>query len=407
MKSIGPEVSPDTAPFDVKSTLIDIDRRFIDNVVSLRREFHRHPELSGKETETAKRVCRTLRELGISYRSGIAGEGVVADIPGHVKGPYVALRADMDALPVKEETDLEFASRYEGIMHACGHDGHMAILIGAARLILADGRPPLPVRLIFQPAEETGRGAKDMVEAGVLKDVAMIFGGHLDRHYPTGTIVVTDGAVNASSDRFEIRISGQSGHGARPHETVDAVIVGSLMVMALQTIVSREVDPAFPSVVSIGEFKAGTKSNVIAGEAVLKGTIRAQHPQIRDQLEKAVARIAKSIGELHGAKVEVGIEFGTPALINSLEMVQIAREAAINVVGKDNVTRLHTANMGGEDFSYYMEHVKGCYVRYGALGPGHIGYPAHSSRFDIDERALPVAAAYLAAVAKTAMSKLL
>ena len=393
--------------FDVARKTLAIDQRLIEKVVSLRREFHRYPELSGQETETAKRVCSALDELGIPYRHGIAGEGVVAEISGRAKGPYIALRADMDALPVREETGLEFSSRHEGIMHACGHDGHMAILIGVARLILEDETPPLPVRLIFQPAEETGQGAKKMVEAGVLQDVAMVFGGHLDRHYPTGTIVVSAGAVNASSDRFEIRISGQSGHGARPHETVDAVVVGSLMVMALQTIVSREVDPAFPSVVSIGEFKAGTKSNVIAGEAVLKGTIRAQHPQVREQLEKAVSRIAKSIGELHGAKVEIGIEFGTPALINSPEMVMLAREAAIQVVGKDKVTRLHTANMGGEDFSYYMEHVKGCYVRYGALGEDHIGYPAHSSRFDIDEQALPVAVAYLAAAAKTAMSKLL
>jgi hippurate hydrolase len=382
------------------------DQELAEKIVSMRREFHRYPELSGTEAETAKRVCRFLEERGISYRSGIAGNGILAEITGAAKKPYIALRADMDALPVKEETGLAFASENEGIMHACGHDGHMAILIGAAELLLKERPLPLPVRLIFQPAEEVAQGAKAMIQAGALKDVVMIFGGHLDRHYPTGSIVVSDGAVNASSDQFTISITGQSGHGARPHETVDAVVVGSLMVMALQTIVSREVDPAFPSVISVGEFKAGTKSNVIAGEAVLKGTIRAQHSKVRKQLEKAVSRIARSIGELHGAKVEIEIKPGTPALINTKKMAGLAREAAVDVVGKEKVTGLHTANMGGEDFSYYMEHVDGCYVRYGALGPGQTGYPAHSSLFDIDEHALPAAASYLATVAKTAMAKI-
>jgi hippurate hydrolase len=378
---------------------------FHQKLIDMRREFHRYPELSGEESETATRVCRLLDELKISYRSGIGGNGVLAEIPGQKEKPFIALRTDMDALPVKEETGLEFSSEYQGVMHACGHDGHMAVLIGAAELLLRENLLSLPVRLIFQPAEETGQGAKAMIQDGALEDVAMVFGGHLDRHYPSGTIVVSQGAVNASSDQFDIRISGQSGHGARPHETVDAVVVGSLMVMALQTIVSREVDPAFPSVVSIGEFKAGTKANVIAGEAVLKGTIRTQHPRVREQLEKAIERIARSIGELHGAKVEVDIRFGTPALINNKNMVSLARKAAARVVGQERVRRLHTANMGGEDFSYYMEHVPGCYVRYGALGEGHIGYPAHSSQFDIDEHALPVAASYLAEIAKIAMSQ--
>ncbi len=381
------------------------NQEFAKRIISIRREFHRYPELSGAEAETAKRVCRFLEAREISYRSGIAGHGIIAEIPGVAEKPYIALRADMDALPVKEETGLSFASENDGIMHACGHDGHMAILIGAAEILLKESPLPLPVRLIFQPAEENAQGAKAMIQAGALEDVAMIFGGHLDRHYPTGTIVVSDGAVNASSDQFTISITGQSGHGARPHETVDAVVVGCLMVMALQTIVSREVDPAFPSVISVGEFKAGTKSNVIAGEAVLKGTIRAQHSNVREQLEKAVSRIARSIGELHGAKVDIIIKPGTPALINTNNMASLAREAAVSVVGKERVKELHTANMGGEDFSYYMEHVDGCYVRYGALGPGHTGYPAHSSLFDIDEHALPAAASFLAAVAKTAMAR--
>jgi len=386
--------------------MTSIDQNFEEKLVGIRREFHQYPELSGMESSTAERVCQKLEDLDIRHRSGVAGNGVVAEIPGIAAKPYVALRADMDALPIREETGLTFSSKTEGVMHACGHDGHMAILLGAAELLLRENPLPLPVRLIFQPAEEIGLGAKAMIHSGALDDVALIFGGHLDRHYPTGKIVVSEGAVNASSDKFSIRISGQSGHGARPHETVDAVVVGSLMIMALQTIVSREVDPAYPSVVSVGEFHAGTKANVIAGEAVLKGTVRAQHPTVREQLEKAITRIARSIGELHGAKVDIEIKFGTPVLINTDEMASLAREAATRVVGKENVAKLHTANMGAEDFSYYLEQARGCYVRYGALGPGHTGYPAHSSRFDIDENALPIAAAYLAAVTKTAMKRI-
>ena len=238
---------------------------------------------------------------------------------------------------------------------------------------------------------------------GVLDDVAMIFAGHLDRHYPTGVIVVSPGTVNASTDAFHIEIRGQGGHGARPHESTDAVVVGSLMVMAIQTLVSREVDPAFPSVVSVGQFTAGTAPNAIAGEALLKGTIRAQHSEVREHLREGVVRIASSIGELHGA--EVSLDFlsgGTPPLVNTPEMTDIARQAAVEVAGESRVTRLRIANMGGEDFAYFLEKVPGCYVRFGSQVPGRQGFPAHSSRFDFDEAALPTGAAFLATVARVA-----
>jgi hippurate hydrolase len=308
----------------------------------------------------------------------------------------------MDALPIVEETGLPFSSKINGVMHACAHDGHTAILLGAAMLLIQGEPPPLPVRLIFQPAEETALGAKKMIAEGALDNVEMIFGGHIDRHYPSGTLVVTEGPVNASSDKFSIEIAGQGGHAARPHEAIDAVVVGSLLVIALQTIVSREVNPAHPSVVSIGRFDAGTASNVIAGRALLEGSIRAQDAEVRSKLHKSIYRISESVAQLHDANISVNIRQGPPPLINRHDMVSLARQVATETVGTDKVMKLFTANMGGEDFSYYLDQVTGCYIRYGAQIPGREGYPAHSSRFDFDEVALGIGAAYLAGIAKQA-----
>ena len=384
----------------MSTTAVSTDLR--EKLVRIRRELHRRPELANEESGTARLVCRHLDELGLPYRTGVAGHGVVAEIPGRVDGPMVALRAELDALPIQEETGLDFSSEVPGVMHACGHDGHMTMLLGAAELLCNGDPPPLPVRLVFQPAEELGSGAREMMEAGVLEDVAMIFAGHLDRHYETGTIVVSPGAVNAATDSFHIEIRGQGGHGARPHESTDSVVVGSLMVMAIQTLVSREVDPAFPSVGSVGQFTAGTAPNAIAGEALLTGTIRAQHPEVMDQLRKGITRIATAIGELHGAEVSIDLESGTPPLTNTRKMTRLARKAAAEVVGRDNVTRLRIANMGGEDFAYFLEQIPGCYVRFCSQVPGRQGFPAHSSRFDFDEEALPTGAAFLATVARMA-----
>ncbi len=378
----------------------------LDRIVALRRDLHQHPELSTCEHRTMDRIVTHLRELGLEPRAGIAGTGVVAEIAGQHEGPFIALRADTDALPVHEETGLPFASVNDGVMHACGHDGHTSMLVGAAALLLEEP-PPLPVRLVFQPAEEKGLGAKRMMEEGVLDGVAMIFGGHLDRHYPPGTLVVTDGPVNASTDMFSIEIRGQQGHGARPHEAVDAVVVGSLLVTALQTVVSREIDPARPSVVTVGRFDAGTVGNVIAGRALLEGTIRAQHHDTREHLIRSLKRISEAVGALHGAKVEVRIHEGTPPLINLPGPTALARQAAIEVAGADRVDVLHTANMGGEDFAYYLEKIPGCYIRYGAQVPGRESYPAHSSQFDIHEDALPLGATWLAHMARVAGRHLL
>ena len=244
-------------------TSMNVPEAIFDRLVAMRREIHRRPELAWSESDTAKRVCARLDELGIAWRSA-GGTGVVAELPGQTAGPAVALRADMDALPIDERTDLPFASENEGVMHACGHDGHTAMLLGAAEL-LATETLAAPVRLLFQPAEEVGMGAVALMEAGALEGVGIVFGGHLDTCLPAGTMAVTEGVVNASTDGFRITVEGREGHAARPHQAIDAIVAASHVVVALQTVVAREVDPAQPAVVTIGRVEAGRAQNVIAG----------------------------------------------------------------------------------------------------------------------------------------------
>lgn len=383
--------------------IASIQPSMFERMVALRRDLHRHPELSWEERRTTSRLIQELDRLGVAHRCPIE-TGVVAEIEGPQDVPAVALRADIDALPIQEETGLDFASQVEGVMHACGHDAHAAMLVGAAELLIAGPDPlPAPVRLIFQPAEEIGAGAQAMLRAGALDGVGAIFGGHVDGHFPTGAIVVAEGTVNASSDAFRISIRGQQGHAARPHETVDAVVVGSLIVMAVQTIVSREIDPAHPSVLSIGRFQAGNASNVIAGTATLEGTIRAQEREVRDHLHRSLARVCSSVGQLHEAHIDFELEEGTPPLVNQAPMVGVARAAAEAALGRDCVRHaVRGANMGGEDFSWYLQEVPGCYVRFGTRPQGSAAHSAHSSRFELDEKVLATGAAWMAEVARRA-----
>lgn len=399
MPSLEPPHQP--RPFETARAAIP----FLDRIVGLRRELHRHPELSEREERTAGVICSFLEELGIPYRAGVGGYGVVARVDSQSDGPVVALRADIDALPIREETGLPFASAVEGVMHACGHDGHTAILAAAAVLLRAEP-PPYPVRLLFQPAEELGNGALKMVEDGAIDGVSAVFGGHLDIDYPAGALVVTDGAVNAASDYFTIEVKGRTGHAARPHQSVDAVVIGASLVSALQTVVSREVDPADPAVLTVGSFDAGTAENVIAGSARLTGTIRTMDPEVRRHLCDSVVRMATAMEQLHGCTVDTEVREGNPPVVNAPAMTDLARRAASAVVGETNVARMRTVNMGSEDFGRYLERVPGCYIRYGGRTPGSQPAPAHSSRFDFDERALEVGARWLDAVARLAGEEL-
>ncbi len=369
-------------------------------MIALRRDLHRHPELAWGERESAERVRVAVRDLGLEVRT-LAGTGLVAELPGQQPGPFIALRADLDALPVHEATGLEFSSIRPGVMHACGHDAHSAMLFGAAALLL-ERPPPLPVRLLWQPAEETGTGAQVLVEHGVLDGVAAIFGGHVDNRYPAGMLVVSEGAVNASTDGFRITLEGRGGHGARPHEAVDAVLAAAALVGALQTIVSREVDPAEPAVLSVGSLRAGQAMNVIAETAALEGTLRALTPAVRERLRRSLVRVAEGVGATYGCQVQVAMLSGTPAVINTPDMTALAREAALLARGQSQVTPMVGVNLGGEDFGWYLERVPGAFVRFGAGRPGQRMAAAHSSRFDLDEGCLSAGAAWMAAVARLA-----
>lgn len=369
----------------------------VERMVALRRRLHRHPELAFAEVDTARLIIAELEALGIPFTYGGPGSGVIADLPvtggSAPGGGLIALRADMDALPGDEATGLPFRSVAPGRMHACGHDAHMAILLGAARLLVA--RPAaVPVRLIFQPAEERGGGARTVIAAGGLAGVRAIFGGHVAPQYRVGQIMVAAGVISAQSDRFVIEVHGRGGHGARPHEAIDAVVITGLLITALQTLVSREVDPVHPSVVTIGRVEAGTAANVIADHARLEGSIRTTVPRIRDQLHQGLRRMARAVGELHNARLEVQIQPGYPPVINTAAEAQLAERAARQVVGPAGLVAQEHPSMGSEDFAYYLQEVPGCFVRLGARPASGDFLPLHSPAFDLDEGVLAVGAAF-------------
>ncbi|NOS36339.1 MAG: amidohydrolase, partial [Deltaproteobacteria bacterium] len=280
-----------------------VPEKLFDNMVRIRRQIHRHPELAYKEHKTAALIEEELKRLGIEVTTGIGETGMVGRIDSpNCSGPVVALRADMDAVAIAEATGLEFASESPGVMHACGHDGHMAMLLGAASL-LKDSLESGTVLLVFQPAEEGGAGALKILESGLLEGVDAIFGCHLDRHFKVGKAVAQEGAISAFTDRFEISIQGKGGHVAQPHDAVDAIVVASLIVMSLQTIVSRETNPAHPLIVSVGRFEGGSIPNAIADSAKMLGTIRSTELHVREQVIAGIKRIGSAAGLLHDAQV--------------------------------------------------------------------------------------------------------
>ncbi len=371
-------------------------------LTALRRDLHAHPELSWQEVRTQARLEQALREIGVSDVRRIAGTGLLAVIPGTEPGaPIVALRGDIDALPITEATGLPYASTVPGVMHACGHDIHASWAIGAA-LLLAREPAGGEVRILLQPAEEVGQGASAVLESGALDGVALIFGAHVDRRFPVGQVVAQAGPLAASTDSFAITLHGAGAHGARPQESADPIVGAGALIMALQTIVARRLDPALPGVVTVGTVHAGTAANIIPETAELSGTVRATTPASRALLTREVVRIADAVALAHGLRATVTFSGGTPPVVNDGHAATMAAEAARAVLGASSIVPLGTTNMGGEDFAFYQERIPGCFLRIGAREPDGAPTAAHSPRFAPVEDAMFVGAAVLAACARRA-----
>jgi hippurate hydrolase len=362
-----------------------------ERLVALRRDLHRHPELAFAERRTADRLAAALGEIPGAVVARVAGTGVVARLPGRRPGaPSVAIRGDIDALPIQEETGAPFASEVPGVMHACGHDVHAAWTVGAAHLLAADPAEG-DVLVLLQPAEEVGRGAIAVLESGALTGADAIIGAHVDVRFPVGTVVADPGPIAGSTDEFRIDVVGRGGHGARPHETHDPVVAA----------VARRLAPGEPGVVSVGTVRAGTAANVIPDRVTMTGTLRAVRPETRAVLQREVTQTAEAVAAAHNVDAHVVVTPGTPPLVNAPDTIAWAREAVASLLGHAALVSLPHPNLGGEDFAFYLEAMPGCFLRIGAGGPGEPA-AAHSSRFLPEEGAVAVGAAVLAATARTA-----
>ena len=377
----------------LKDRIKSLAADYAQEVVSIRRHLHRHPELSFKEFETAAFIAGKLREYAITYKDKIAQTGIVAEIQGNDPGSKtVALRADMDALPVNEQNDVEYQSVNKGVMHACGHDVHMACLLGAAR-ILSEIKSEFKgtVRLIFQPSEETyPGGAKVMIEEGVLENPRpeAIFGQHVFPELETGMIGMKSGKYMASTDEVFITVKGKGGHAAIPDKVVDPVLIASHIVIALQQIVSRKSKPIMPTVVSFGKISSKGKTNIIPDEVKLEGIIRTFDEDWREEIKTQIKKISSGIAESMGGSCDVFIDPGYPAVVNDDVLTAQAREYAIEFLGEDLVVDLEM-RMTAEDFSYYARKIPGCFFRLGTRNEKQgITSNLHSATFDVDESSL-------------------
>lgn len=360
-----------------------------DYVTAMRRHFRMYPEVGGEERETQKRIMVELIALGLTPQPA-AGTGVLAEIQGVAPGKTVALRADIDALPIQDEVNQSYRSRHLGVCHACGHDGHTAMLLGAAKT-LCQLRAEFSgtIRLIFQPKEEkVPGGAKDLVDAGAMTGVSAVLGAHLWQPLPTGTIAVNDGPLMASGDQFIIRVQGRGGHGSMPHKTVDPILVGAQLVLALRTIIGAKVDAHELAVLTVGSFKAGEVFNIIPEMAVLMGTVRTFDTAVRDVIFAHIEDACRGICISAGATYTLETVFGSPPVVNDRNVAEVVAAAARETVGTDRVQEVKPV-MVGEDFSVYQQFVPGAFFLVGAGNPAKgAGYPHHHPKFDIDEEAL-------------------
>lgn len=367
-----------------------------DDLIRWRRDFHRNPELGYEEVRTAGIVAKHLRDLGFAVKTGVGKTGVVGLLRGKNEGPVALIRFDMDALPIQEENEVEYKSQVAGVMHACGHDSHTAMGMGVAKLLAQhDDKFSGTVKLVFQPAEEGGNGALAMIEDGVLENPRpdFTFGLHIDSQTPLGIVKIGDGYILTAADIFQIAVNGSGGHGALPHETVDAVVVAAQIVNMLQTIVSRNIDPLELAIISIGSIHAGDAFNVIADKAEITGTVRTYNEEIRTNVHRRMREIITSTAQALGATAELNIEEIASAAFNDPEICAQTRELAIPIFGEENISKDQRATPA-DDIAEFLKAAPGCHFYLGAMPDGK-AYPHHNPRFDINEKAMPLGVALL------------
>lgn len=383
--------------------IFSLARHITADLIQLRRHFHQHPELSGEEYRTTQKIRDVLADLGVdivdlNLETGVCGRLTDGD------GPVVALRADIDALPLQERTGLPFASRETGCMHACGHDSHITWLLGAAMILTRmKAEYPGEVRLLFQPAEERTNGARRMIDAGALEGVDMIFGAHNKPDLPAGSVGISPGYLMASVGSFRITVTGRGGHGAIPHLTADPMPVAGAILTGLQSIVARNVDPLESAVISVGNIAGGTASNIIPDEVTMAGTVRAYDPGVKRLIARRIHTLASGTAGAFDCTAEcTGPEFTVPPVDNDPRATRIANHVAVQLLGDDRVLDA-TPVLASEDFSLYQERTPGCFMWIGSGSP-EIGW--HHPRFTVNEDCLPVGAAVLAATALEALREL-
>lgn len=368
---------------------------FHDWLVELRRHFHQFPELAYQEEETAAKIVAVLRDLGVPTKAQIGKTGIVASLTAARPGPTVAMRADMDALPLEEQNDVPYRSQHSGVMHACGHDAHVTILLGVVRSLVENGwseKGAGKILFIFQPAEEGGAGARAMLETGILdaEPISAIFAGHMHPDLPVGHLAFAPDASNAASDNINIRLIGKGGHGAHPQACVDPIIAGASLVTQLQTIISRNLAATDSAVLTIGSFHAGTARNVIPQEAVMKGTLRTLSPGVRERVLVRLQEMLKGLEVAYQVVAELETAVGYPLLVNDSGMVRFVDTEARTFLGDDCV-HPGPPRMGSEDFAFFLQKFPGILLRVGCHDPARgIAHGLHSPFFDLDERVLDV-----------------
>lgn len=373
------------------SRIKDIATKLSPRLIEIRRHLHSHPELSGQEHHTAAFVAGVLSSNGVHVREAVGKTGVIGEVQGTPSDrPCLAIRTDMDALPIQERTGLEYASKAAGVMHACGHDVHTTVGLGTA-MVLSQLAEELPgkVRFLFQPAEEIAQGASWMVQDKAMENVSAILSLHVFPSIPAGKVGIRYGALTAAADELDIIIVGESGHGARPHEAIDAIWIAAQVVTTLQQAISRTQNPLRPVVLSIGQISGGRAPNVIADSVKLRGTVRSLHPETRANLPLWIEKIVANICNSYGAQYEVDYRPGTPGVQNDLALSQLLQTAAEEAWGSDRVQVLTEPSLGAEDFSLYLEHAPGSMFR---LGVGYedraTNYPLHHPQFEVNESAI-------------------